>query len=362
MLPDMKKNIDDFRRLAKDALLPRPEIPGSEIDRALEEAAERRGTRLHVQARIFEMQIEKQRIMADLERDLALLDNPFYTPELPTDAQQVRYDAGKYVTYDAVGNPFLMTLGDLLYDGDWGVKYACDPGSVSKHVQKKFLVETAKRKIRDLYNKQIVHDALASDKVPEDRKQSFKWFTEAAKREHEPGWIAERMVENVVRKACIDRDLDIRLSPATAFEDVEEKIDFIADRKQHAAGVGVESLSNGIERVGIQFTISRVARGKNAKIENAKTKYAELLKARNIKDIVLIKLQVKGAQQKYLEWKRNGMPPGGPELLVNPNVRKKMLKYIMGTLYEEDELQEALARIGEEPANDNQEAPPTENP
>lgn len=358
MHPKFEKNLTEFRALAKDTLQPRPKISGEETLDIIHEAAKRRETEPHVQARIFEMQIQKQRIMEALKTQLALLDNPFHDQEVPKDAQVVEYKDGGFVTYDAVGNPFHVTLGDLLYDGDWGIQYTCDPKTVPKHVQKRFLVETAKRKIREIYNQQIVKDALASNQVPADRKQSFKWFTETAKREYEPGWIAERLVENIVRKACIDQDLDVHLTPASAFEDVEEKIDFIADRRSNAAGVHVENkeTGSGIDRVGIQFTIGKGASGKNAKIERAKAQYSELLKGRNIKNIVLVKMRLTGAQQKYLEWKKDGMPPGGPERLLSDHHRRQILKQIMGTLYEPEELTKIIDHLAQQPANDNAES------
>ncbi len=359
MQPGFEKNLQDFRELAKDTLKPRPEKSGSVVNETIQQAADRRGTEPHVQARIFEMQIQKQRIMAELETQLALLDNPFHAPEIPKQAQLVEFKDGGLVTHDAVGKPFYMTLGDLLYDGDWGIQYTCDPKTIPKHLQKRFLVETAKRKIREIYNHQIVKDALASSLVPAERKESFKWFTENAKREHEPGWIAERLVENIVRKACVNLGLDVHLTPASAFEDVEEKIDFIADRRLHATGVDVENEElSKIDRVGIQFTISRVARGKHGKIDRAKKQYADLLKQRNIRDIVLVKIQIRGAQQKYLDWKRDGMPPGGPESRISPNLQGKILRYIMRTLYEADELKDILDQVQNRPANDN--AQPTD--
>lgn len=347
----IEKNIRAFRAIAQDTLKAQPQFSGNQINQVIAEAAERTGTEPHVQSRIFELQIEKQRIMGKLKQDLAQLDNPFYNPEIPSDAQRIEFQQGQLITHDAIGNAFPLTLGDLLYDGEWGIKYACDPESVPRNIQKRFLIEDAKRRIRKILDQQIVKDALASTQVPDERKESYVWFSENAKREHEPGWIAERMVENVVRKACVNQGYDIHLTPATAFEDVMEKIDFIADRKTHAAGVDVESEESGTERVGIQFTISQKAYGKTAKIEKAKQVYKDLLEKRKISDIILVKLQIKGAQQKYLDWKHAGMPPGGPEKLLSPLVRRKILKYIMSPLYEAQEIEDLLNLSGP-PAND----------
>ena len=193
-----------------------------------QEAQERVQPR-ETQEEIFALQESKASIMRKLHEDLEALDHPEIHPIQEKGSYFVKYDKGKLYSKGVE-----ITKGMLMTDGEWDIRYHLDP-SVPVELREEYLIEEAKRRIRALYDRQIIEDQIGSKRTDEGKKKAYSSFKEeAATREQVGGWVAERLVKTFLKRIAIDYDLDLDLIETDVYEDVEHKIDFAIRFKSRA--------------------------------------------------------------------------------------------------------------------------------
>ena len=129
---------------------------------------------------------------------------------------------------------------------------------------------------------------------------------------------------------------------SNAYQDVQNKIDFIINTKQKRRGVGVnrDEVSFEEKSIGIQFTtnISK-AEHKTDQINKAKERGVE------VDDIVYVQIDNKILQEAVKKWEANNKPISGPLNFLSAEVRTSMLKNLFKGLLNEDQEKSLLKNL-----------------
>ena len=124
------------------------------------------------------------------------------------------------------------------------------------------------------------------------------------------GVVAEKLMIGLAECIAIDRpDLKIKVLPANAYEDVENKIDFIIETTQKKRGAGIETkdLEPEHKSVGIQFTINTNKKSfKEGQISKAKERGV------HVDDIVYVDIDMNILLEAMKKWEKSGKPISGP--------------------------------------------------
>jgi len=286
------------------------------------------------QNEIFSLQVKKQEVMDRLKKEIAMLDMPDAKFERPADARMViaKEDALFVVSED--GTETEATLGELVTDGVWGVEYHADPETVPRVMQKRLLVERAKREIEEMLDEQIITEEVASGRVHPMLKEAYAAIRERRELEQLPhGVIAEKMTAQLVRKKILDEDAPFSYESGDVFQDVVRKIDFVIRRSDYGRGVRVE----GDEDLGakaVQLTVNKdpqaLAR-KRSQIEKTRTKLEE---GDRIDDIALVQFDQHTVARAFRAWEGAKRPPGGPDKFLTPEVRDRMFTELVAGMGE----------------------------
>ena len=159
-------------------------------------------------------------------------------------------------------------------------------------------------------------------------------YKEISKREgiesEQLGVIAEKMMCGVAEMISIDRaDLHVEVLPANAYQDVEEKIDFILNTKTKNRGVGINKDETVIDEksFGIQFTINtKKADFKNEQIQKAKERGID------VDDILYVSIDYNMLRNAMIEWKKKGEPISGPWNFLPRETQKNALKNLFHSI------------------------------
>ncbi|MDD5290483.1 MAG: hypothetical protein PHT40_04850 [Patescibacteria group bacterium] len=341
MRPRLKEDLKSFNKVAKEQLIFENEVAKTERDLAeeklsglcqvidwhLNEAAKRQHTNLEVQKEIFGIQKEKQKIMAELKKQLAALDQPENVLEKEPGDRPTKFDeqTQSFMYKDDLGRENLATFGEIITDMDWGVNYSLDTKSTPRFLMKKYLVERAKKKLGELLDLQIIKSEVGGDIAHEKRREVYQEIEKGRKsglNQELPGFVSEKMVKNLLKKSAIDQEFPFEVHEADVFQDVEQKIDFIIHRQDRLRGVNVEA-DEKAEDVGVQFTKSQ--NKEQIKRTQVEKSIANLKKeGGRIKDIALVIFPLTIAKTLEEIWKKNGRPAGGPDKFLYRHVAKKL--------------------------------------
>lgn len=134
------------------------------------------------------------------------------------------------------------------------------------------------------------------------------------------GVKAEQVVMGALEAIAIDRpDLGLSVMSANAYQDVEEKIDFIISTKQKRRGVGFEKgdVSFDEKHIGIQFTVN------TSKKEH---KLDQIAKAKergvDVDDILYVAIDMKILSAAIYSWEKDLKPIRGPWSYLPETIRK----------------------------------------
>lgn len=142
--------------------------------------------------------------------------------------------------------------------------------------------------------------------------------------EKQLGFFAEQLMIATFERLSIDRkdDLGLEVYPANAYQDINDKIDFIISSKNKSKGVGTE--------IGIQFTINeRAKEHKEEQISKAKNRNIE------VSDILLVSLNMEDLLRAKELWAKNGKDIAGPWKYLPKNVKEEILRKILRSLVDE---------------------------
>ena len=307
-----------------------------------------------VTEKMFFIQEQKAGLMDELQAGLRQLSEEG-TVGMEGKMRKVTHDesTGELQIYGRGGELETVTRGQLMVSGLWGESYFLD-ASVPYDVKKHYLVKSTHYRIADLYDHQI---ALFEKGQDYNVGTGFgKAYTAIAAghesgTEKHAGLMAEKMVESLITKLSYDYNLPYRLKSATAYEDVEYKIDFIIEpnSSDDALGVGVEA-QKGLPDIAIQFTINNselTLERKKRQVTRAK-KNIEREDSLRVKDLILIALPLDHVYEVYNEWKNakhNKRAPGGADELWDDTTKEKVFKGILGKVFDEEKTGEMWSEI-----------------
>ena len=327
MKPGFRQSLENYRDVSREMETENPQELGrlgNVLDFFIKRAVESSGTSEKTQFEIFSIQQRKQKIMDRLKTDLKALDNPEAKLERQSGSHLVYGHEGKYFRSPEHGTDAELTAGEILTDGEWGLKYQLDPETMPRAVRKEFLVREAKRQLMELADQQIIKQETNRRDVDFGKREAYI-RSAADKRDKKfiSGWVAEKMVKNLLTKLAVDEGLDIEVLDTDIYQDIDQKIDFVIRRKSHNRGVEVETLPTA-NRLGIQFTTDPRPETKERKLRQIRNSKFQLDKTDHIDDIVLVSIQFGYVQKLWNQWKEKELPDG-PDKLLDPDIKKQIV-------------------------------------
>ncbi|MEK7627622.1 MAG: hypothetical protein AAB397_03500 [Patescibacteria group bacterium] len=300
---------------------------------------------------IFEM--EKQKRMRNLKDKLDELDEK---KEIHWDdiknRMVLKYEKngeyGKNFLCDYKGKEYKLSLGDVLADYNWGVKYMPNskmPENVYRKISKGILANEARRDIEDIYDKEIIGSQLSeNERKGADANKSAKSDISLGReiKTRDVGIISEEMVREFMTRLSYDLskiiDSEIKIIRTSIKEDVRQKIDFKIMAFSHRRGVKtvdeneMEKSIRQFQRLGFQLATKGGDRSWKGLLEY-KAEQIEKVKRRGVlslgvDDIVLVGLTMKHTKDLYDLWFSFGKPPGGPERLWDIEQKKRIFRII----------------------------------
>lgn len=281
----------------------------------------------------------------DIENVLYFAENEF-KPLLENSLSQK--ESSNEVVYDKYKKSFSVrgqkiTPGEIIASRHF-TNDICIPPLVQQHgagkqVFEKYLNSKTNDIVSEELNRQLAHklvevtqkkDALKSKAYSEIEKRSGK-DTEQL------GVVAEKLMIGVAEMISINRpDLHIFIRPGNAFEDVEEKIDFVIDVRSKKRGVEIETSNDSFDEkhFGIQFTINTSKnQSKMDQIEKAKLRGTEM------DDILLVTMEQELLKKALHTWKEKGSPLHGPWAEFPKESQNKIIRGLFENILTEVELE-----------------------
>jgi hypothetical protein len=328
------------------ATVDRDTLFDTDIRELLDEADQRFHTTVGTQETILQIQEEKVRIMEALKEVLTSIDAGAGVAGPDPDAIPVTYDPDTGALWAGEHH---LSEGVLYTDGRWGMSYEI-PGTAPRLIRKRYAVSVAKDGLRELLNRQILHNELGTrrpsrfnsgQQVTPGKNSVFARALEGTL-PMEIGNVAEKMVRTYLEKIAIDLDLDFRVVEADVHQDMVEKIDFVIHRTVHNRGVVVETSDH--TDIGIQFTISQSEERLQEKSQQVAESRRRINRGSPVDDIVLVSVPVRNVAQVYDAW-RADPKPGGPEAAWSSDVQAFVVRGVLQGIIPEDEIESIVARI-----------------
>ncbi|MFA4954276.1 MAG: hypothetical protein WC641_03115 [Patescibacteria group bacterium] len=337
MKNEFKRSLNQYGDLIKDAskseLSPDEEAKLNSVYAWLiENNAARSGSTKEAQQKVFGLQIEKQRIMLQLKERLKHLDESGFDKKGKYQIE-IKSKGGKYFLADGSE----VTRGQLLTDGEWGTDYHLDPATVPKSVRKRFYLEAAKRELMEVVDKQITEHEISKASTDEFKRGAYE--RRGSDYEMPGGICAEKMVSNFLRKLIYDQAADFKIMEGDAYQDVDQKLDFIIQARLRYRGVKAEE---DAKAVGIQFTISSSPKKIKYKEHQVARAKGRLEAEDKIQDIVLVVLPLDDVRGMVDRWKNN-QRPGGPDEMWRPEIKQRILEGLLGGILPKKELERLTA-------------------
>ncbi len=278
---------------------------------------------------LYEFQLEKRMIMDDMHDKLRAIDegkevSGFTSGEKRMVGHWNEEKRSGTITLPS-GETAVVTPGDLMTDGVWGVSYKLDK-DVPRIIKKEYVITEAKRYLMDVLANQIGHRKPGS--LP--RRAEFE--------KPYDGFIAEKLVETFIEKIAINSDLPIELEEVDLDEDMKRANDFVLHvPKYNKTG---EEIGTEKKDIGVQLTIS-------TNESNIRNKQNQKMKAKNftgytihLDDIVLVNVPLKNCVDTYDLWLKNGMRPGGPAELWENEQKELIFRTVLKEIIPEEKINE----------------------
>ena len=157
------------------------------------------------------------------------------------------------------------------------------------------------------------------------------------------GVMAEQVIMGVLEGMAIDRpDLGFSVLEANAYQDVQNKIDFIISTKQKRRGVGIDRNEVTFEEksIGIQFTTNTTkAEHKAEQIIKAKKRGVE------VDDIIYVELDSRILSPAVKRWEDAGKPVAGPWKFLPPEIRIQVVTNLFKGILSEEQIKSLLKNL-----------------
>lgn len=289
-----------------------------------------------------------ENILVDKEKDTEIRKEIFielkkiadtFTSNNEKDIQKINYDKYKKGFFFE-GNK--ITPGEILSSRRFGNEIAFDENALNVGVGKKLLEKLKEKKIADMvaekYGKEISKN-LAENESKKDmlKSKAYKEINERiGKKLEQFGIEAEQIFIGLLESLSIDRpDLGFNVYEANPWQDVENKIDFILERKNKKRGIGVEeSEKEEIKTVGIQFTTALSKREhKLDQIQKAKNKI------KDIDDIVYVEIDSTVLRKAISEAEKSNNKFVNPVKFLPEKIKNQILKNLFTGILDEKEIE-----------------------
>lgn len=238
------------------------------------------------------------------------------------------------------GSYKIASMGEIMTDMEWGQNYAFDK-SIDIHDIREYHLAQLKKELRDKLDSQIIEAEISNKYVDTMKQIAYKQIKERlgsdSAQMEKTGVVAEKMVSTFLEQLSVDcPDADFSITPADAYQDVNDKIDFIIRRKEHRHGAKIEESEIESEisskTIGIQFT---TAEGKISHKEDQLEKAKKFNK--EVDDIVLVTIPMSEATYLYKKW-LDKKDPGGPIKYWNKNTKINIFKAVMQNVLTKEEI------------------------
>ena len=239
-----------------------------------------------------------------------------------------------------------LTVGNIISARRWGVEVSL-PKELEKSGDGKKIrnLMLEKKKENILFEK--LNYELAKTMTEKTKHQDalkYKAYGKIAERSlvesKQFGITAEKIIIGFLEGLSIDRtDLGFNVLEANAYQDVQNKIDFIIFTKHKNRGVGVnrEDVLKEEKSIGIQFTTnSKQREHKNDQINKAKERGVE------VDDIVYVEIEQRVLQDAIQESKKQGKEIAGPWKFLPQEIRAQILKKLFSEILSEEQIKNLL--------------------
>lgn len=294
---------------------------------------------------IFDLQQQKQHLMAKLHSQLQRLDNPQESYQLGhTNGYPTRYRGDQLQASTDYGQTWQdLSLADLLTDLQWGLDYSLKSDKIPRHILKQYLIQKTKNQLQQLLNDQILYDTLSNHNIDHGKRHAYQALMEERQKIPTLGHIAEAFIKNILTKEAAATDLGFHIAEADLYDDVQNKIDFIITKSHHTRLAAIEEdITSSPESLGIQFTINpspQTHEFKRHQISRAK----QSLDPKHVQDLILVALKPDISDQlshAYATWSRS-KAPGGPDKLLPSSTKEAIFKALLHNMYSPQELNQA---------------------
>ncbi len=364
-----RQHLEQINEVAKEQLA--AEELGSETSELdqelgymLKRQARRRSSDFESQDEIYRIQRVKQERMQELRARMASLDSPEYVSESDGKGVGLHFEEGKLLVETPDG-PQEVTEGEVLSNLSWGMRYSLDRETVPRRMHKRYILEETKVALREDLNQQILTDELSSDRVDGFKKDAYQAITDRdnAEFERKQGLIAEKVITSFFNRLQFDTNLDFKFEAADAYQDVNQKIDFIIRRSHRQRGVDVEESDIAS---GIQFTTNQSAEALEHKANQVARANEKLTDSDDVHDIVLVKLSARATAEicdAYREFKKQDVH--SVDTFLSPEVKAELFHNILTGVFHPDDVAEQWQALQEKTVHDvapEAEEPPSEKP
>lgn len=266
-------------------------------------------------------------------------------------------EKGTGVTYDKykngfnVGNENGISIGKIVSSRRWRIDLSLpenlEKSGDGKKVRKLMTEAILKDHLFKKLNKVLALNLFESTKKKD--ASISKGYDEIAKRSDleskQLGIFAEQIIIGVLEGISIDHsDLGFDIIEANAYQDMNNKIDFIIHAKEKRKGVGINRLETEFKEksIGIQFTTNKEAFSRKAdQISTVKERGGI-----SVDDIIYVDLDKKILQKAVTEWENSNRPIYGPWKFLSSQIKKEILENLLNDVLN-DEQKKALQRIVE---------------
>ncbi len=246
---------------------------------------------------------------------------------------------GVFTITEAGGQYKIVTMGEIMTDIEWGNEYTFDQ-TVNVHDVREYYLNKLKMELHGKLDSQIIESELSNTYVDTAKQDAYRKIKERNIEElslEKRGVIAEKMVSTFLEQISMDfDDADFTITKADVYQDVNQKIDFIIERKDKLHGAKVEESDTETEvsskTIGIQFT---TAEGKIEDKENQIIKAKR--NAKEVDDIVLVTIPMEEASYIYKKWAEK-KDPGGPMKLWNNKTKSDVFRAVMKNVLTGEEI------------------------
>jgi hypothetical protein len=258
----------------------------------------------------------------------------------------------KYKKTFSVGEEKEVGLGDIVSARRWGIEVSLpkdlENSGDGKKVRKLMFEAKAKDALFHKLNKKLATElSLKTQRQDALLSRAYSKIAERLSEENQPenkqtGVFAEQIIIGVLEGLSINHpQLGFTVTESNAYEDVQDKIDFIISTKQKKRGVGVnrEDINQENKIIGIQLTTNISANEhKQEQIARAKVRGVE------VDDIVYVEIKKDLLEKAIRQWEDSGKKISGPWVYLSEEVRTKTISSLLSGILD-DEQERMLQKI-----------------